>query len=161
MPHYVCHVQIYTFPIFPHASSAAGPSLSDINAATANHMEEDGESSNLNRPVPELAAYGGHLNRLTFLKMAKYAGPRDEYICTGSDSGHAWIYEKKTGSVVSFLKADNSTCNGIVPHPTLPYFITYGIDTTAKLWRASNPVDDNVDDTDLVRILYVNVSCCL
>jgi len=146
--------QIYTFPIFPNASSAAGPSLSDINAATAHDMEEDGESSNRHRPVPELAAYGGHLNRLTFLKMAKYAGPRDEYICTGSDSGHAWIYEKKTGSVVSFLKADNSTCNGIVPHPTLPYFITYGIDSTAKLWRASNPVDDNVDDTDLGRFAY-------
>ena len=92
-----------------------------------------------------------NLNRLTFLKSAKYAGPNDEYICTGSDSGHAWIYEKSTGAVVSFLKADNSTCNGIVPHPKLPYFITYGIDSTAKLWRATNPVGIDVDDTDLVR----------
>ena len=31
--------------------------------------------------------------------MAKYAGPNDEYICTGSDSGHAWIYDKQTGAV--------------------------------------------------------------
>ncbi len=60
-------------------------------------------------------------------------------ICTGSDSGHAWIYEKassncntvssplsqfltdykfttsskKSGSVVSLIKADTMTCNGI------------------------------------------------
>ena len=51
------------------------------------------------------------------------------------DSGHAFVYEKYSGSVVSLLKADKSTCNGIVPHPTLPIFITYGIESTAKLWR--------------------------
>lgn len=75
-------------------------------------------------------------------------------ICTGSDSGHAWIYEKRSGTVVSFIKADNSTCNGIQPHPTLPFFITYGIDSTAKLWRATTPVDMAVDDSDLGRFAY-------
>ena len=83
-------------------------------------------------------------------KNAKYAGPRDEYICTGSDSGHAWIYEKATGTVVSFLNADNSTCNGIIPHPELPFFVTYGIASTALLWRASVPVDNEVDDSPSV-----------
>jgi len=94
------------------------------------------------------------LNRFTFLKNAKYAGPNDEYICTGSDSGHAWIYEKATGAVVSFLNADHSTCNGVVPHPSLPLFITYGIDSTAKLWRASIPVDPKVDDSPLGRARF-------
>jgi len=103
---------------------------------------------------PELAAYGAHLNRLTFLKNAKYAGPLDEYICTGSDSGHAWIYEKATSSVVALLQADKSTCNGIVPHPNLPLFVTYGIETTAKLWRATIPVSDEVDDSNLGRSNY-------
>ncbi|KAL7536894.1 hypothetical protein ACHAXR_007459 [Thalassiosira sp. AJA248-18] len=129
--------QVYTFPI-------KCPTLSDI----------DGGDTKTDKHVPELAAYGGHLNRLTFLKMAKYAGPNDEYICTGSDSGHAWIYEKSSGCVVSFIKADNSTCNGIQPHPTLPFFITYGIDSTAKLWRATTPVDNDVDDSDLGRFNY-------
>jgi len=138
--------QIYTFPIFPDAS-AAGPSLLDIDS-------NDGADKKSNEPIPELCSYGGHLNRMTFLKQAKYAGPNDEYICTGSDSGHAWIYEKDSGAVVSFLKADNHTCNGIVPHPSLPYFITYGIDSTAKLWRATSPVDNEVDDTDLGRFKY-------
>ena len=139
--------QIYTFPIFPDAS-AAGPTLSDIESSDcATDKRSD-------KPIPELCSYGGHLNRMTFLKQAKYAGPNDEYICTGSDSGHAWIYEKDSGAVVSFIKADNHTCNGIVPHPSLPYFITYGIDSTAKLWRATVPVDNEVDDSDLGRFKY-------
>ena len=33
----------------------------------------------------------------------------------------------------------------------MPYFITYGIDSTAKLWRATTPVDKEVDDSDLGR----------
>ncbi|KAL3802137.1 hypothetical protein ACHAW5_000222 [Stephanodiscus triporus] len=136
--------QVYTFPIFDGKSQ---PTLIDIEQSTftATHADE---------AVPELATYGGHINRLTFLKSAKYAGPNDEYICTGSDSGHAWIYEKKSGSVVSLIKADTSTCNGIQPHPTLPIFITYGIDSTAKLWRATSPVDMDVDDSDLGRFNY-------
>jgi len=112
------------------------------------------EQSPRSNKEPELAAYGAHLNRRTFLKNAKYAGPSDEYICTSSDSGHAWIYEKATGSVVSLLRADKSTCNGIVPHPHLPLFITYGLEYTAKIWCATIPVNDEIDDSDLGRSNY-------
>jgi hypothetical protein len=51
---------------------------------------------------------------------------------------------------VAFIRADHSTCNGILPHPALPYFITYGIDSTVKLWRATIPIDNNIDDSDAV-----------
>lgn len=54
--------------------------------------------------------------------------------------------------VLAFLRADHSTCNGILPHPSLPYFITYGIDSTVKLWRATTPVDNEVDDSDVVSL---------
>jgi len=141
------HDQIYTFPIFPN-SSLAGPTVDEITEMTK-AMEQEG------RVVQnELATYGGHLNRYTFLKNAKYAGPNDEYICTGSDSGHAWIYEKSSGCVAGFMNADTSTCNGVLPHPTLPFFVTYGIDKTAKLWRATVPVDRNVDDSPLGRAAF-------
>ena len=102
--------------------------------------------------VQESGCYGGHLNRLTFLKVAKYAGPNDDYIVTGSDSGHAWIYDRY-GGVSSFLKADSATCNGIVPHTRLPIFVTYGIDSTAKLWRAVAPSTDCKDESLKGRIL--------
>lgn len=137
--------QVYTFPTFYKTASSAGPTLEEIK-----QLPEDVWSAidDDRKPcMPELASYGGHLNRLTFLKNAKYAGPNDEYICTGSDSGHAWIYERSSGAVVSFLGADSVTCNGVIPHPTLPAFITYGIDSTAKLWRATGPVDRDADDS--------------
>lgn len=155
--------QIYTFPIFPNTKSAAGPSLDEIGGLE-DAMESDdngGAATRVNGASKqpgdeifqnELAAYGGHLNRFTFLKNARYAGPNDEYICTGSDSGHAWIYERSSGAVVSLLNADNSTCNGIVPHPSLPFFITYGIDSTAKFWRATGPVDPTTDDSPRGRV---------
>jgi WD40 repeat protein len=77
--------QIYSFPIFPDAKSIAGPNLEEINECC--RIAKDNKSHR----VSELAAYGGHLNRFTFLKNAKYAGPNDEYICTGSDSGKAGV----------------------------------------------------------------------
>eukprot|EP00934_Nitzschia_sp_Nitz4_P004638 Nitzschia sp. Nitz4//scaffold197_size40390//30718//39231//NITZ4_007521-RA/size40390-augustus-gene-0.11-mRNA-1//1//CDS//3329540496//4628//frame0 len=129
---------IYTFPIFPKVTNISGPTVEELDAMTTQDSSQ---------PLPELACYGAHLNRFTFLKNAKYAGPLDEYICTGSDSGRAWIYEKETGRVVSLLNADRSTCNGVIPHPTLPIFISYGIDSNAKLWRAIPPVDTEADDS--------------
>jgi tetratricopeptide (TPR) repeat protein len=132
--------QVYSFPIFHDASSSAGPTLEEIDASHTKFAENEEEY------IPEMASYGGHLNRFTFLKTAKYAGPRDDYVVTGSDSGKAWIYERKTGAVISLLGADSSACNGIVPHRTLPFFLTYGINSTAKLWRAAPYVDPTVKD---------------
>lgn len=137
--------QIYTFPVFHEAACPVGPSLDEIDTESAKFSENHQEF------LPELVSYGGHLNRFTFLKNARYAGPNDEYIVTGSDSGKAWVYEKKSGCVVSLLNADSSTCNGVIPHPTLPFFITYGIDSTAKLWRAAPCVDPNVNDSPSAR----------
>mmetsp|Transcript_18979 Transcript_18979/g.52941 ORF Transcript_18979/g.52941 Transcript_18979/m.52941 type:complete len:1319 (+) Transcript_18979:207-4163(+) len=152
--------QIYTFPIFPNSQSPRRSPTDQLRELLNNDTRLLDENSEEGRHcrwgqgkcvLHDLASYGAHLNRYTFLKNARYAGPRDEYICTGSDSGHAWIYEKATGAVVSFWKADQSTCNGVVPHPTLPIFITYGIDSTAKLWRATTPVDSEVDDSAVGR----------
>ena len=56
---------------------------------------------------------------------------------------------------MSLLNADHSTCNGVIPHPSLPIFITYGIDSTAKLWRGTIPVGPHVDDSPAVRLLVL------
>jgi WD40 repeat protein len=123
--------QIYTFPVFHDvASYDAGPTIEEIDATSKKF------SGNKSESLPHLAMYGGHLNRRTFLKNATYAGPNDDYILSGSDSGKAFIFNRSTTYVEALLSADSSTCNGIVAHPTLPFFVTYGIDASAKLWRA-------------------------
>ena len=55
--------QCYTFPIFPQNASSVDPTISDINASTE-------DLSNGAKPISELAQYGAHLNRLTFLKVS-------------------------------------------------------------------------------------------
>lgn len=139
--------QIYTFPIFNQAASSAGPTLEEIDEWSDLYLQDSDEF------VSDLASYGGHLNRFTFLKSARYAGPNDDYICTGSDSGHAWIYNKSNGTVASLLSADSHVCNGVVPHPSLPVFITYGIDSTAKVWRASRPIETHKSDSNKCRAI--------
>lgn len=50
--------------------------------------------------VPRLGAeycFGGHINQDTFLKTVSFFGPHDEYVLSGSDSGHIWIWETKSG----------------------------------------------------------------
>jgi hypothetical protein len=95
-----------------------------------------------------VAMYGGHVNHATFLKSVSFWGPRDEYIVAGSDSGHVWVWDATSGRldgvapedrscrVVNFLKADNHTCNGVVPHPLAPVLASYGIDNDVKLWAS-------------------------
>lgn len=132
--------QIYAFPIMGKDKGGHfDPTFDETNLWAA----QSGNRS----PTAEACGYGGHLNRFTFLKNARYAGPHDEYICTGSDSGHAWIMDRGTGTCVSLMSADSSTCNGVVPHPMLPFFITYGIDSSARIWRATTPVDPEVSSS--------------
>lgn len=122
--------QIYSFRIFGNSPCSAGPSLKEMEDSIKFY------ESDSSRSIDYHAMYGGHVNCVTFLKQAAYAGPNDEYILTGGDAGKAWIYERLTGAVAALLNADRNACNGIVPHPTLPYFVTYGIDRSAKVWRA-------------------------
>ena len=87
-----------------------------------------------------LGMLGGHINYATFLKNVSFFGPRDEYVISGSDSGHLWIWTTASGNldtlcpedrscrVVNVLKADSHTCNGVVPHPIAPILASYGID---------------------------------
>jgi hypothetical protein len=52
--------QIYTFPVFPQITAKLGPTVDQIRDL-CNEAED--------KVLSELAAYGGHLNRFTFLKV--------------------------------------------------------------------------------------------
>ena len=84
--------------------------------------------------APVVRTYGGHLNYETFLKSVTYFGPRDEYVISGSDSGHALIWERASSKLLRVLEADSANVNGVVPHPQLPLLVSYGIDSNAKIW---------------------------
>lgn len=66
---------IYAFPIF-----------GGIREPTLQNVEE--AMTSMNGAVSDYASYGAHLNQLTFLKMARYAGPNDDCKVTSFPLGH-------------------------------------------------------------------------
>lgn len=62
-------------------------------------------------------SYRGHCNVKT-VKDANYFGLQDEYVVSGSDSGHLFIWDKKTSELINILKGDEEVVNVVqgVPH---------------------------------------------
>lgn len=82
--------------------------------------------------------YTGHRNARTMIKEATFWG-RD-FVMSGSDCGHVFTWNRKTGELVMLLEADSHVVNTLQPHPTLPYLITSGIDHDIKLFA---PMEDD------------------
>jgi nuclear receptor interaction protein len=77
--------------------------------------------------------YRGHLNART-VKDVNYYGLDDEYIVSGSDDGHFFIWDRKTGEVVNILKGDGEVVNVVTGHPIEPMLAVSGIDSTVKIF---------------------------
>lgn len=63
--------------------------------------------------------YRGHCNVKT-VKDANYFGLQDEYVVSGSDSGHVFIWDKKTSELVNILEGDEEVVNVIQGLPLIP-----------------------------------------
>ena len=55
-------------------------------------------------------AYRGHSNVKT-VKDVNFFGLQDEYVVSGSDSGHLFIWDKKTSQLVNILEGDGEVVN--------------------------------------------------
>ncbi|KAL8860325.1 MAG: hypothetical protein Q9178_003296 [Gyalolechia marmorata] len=79
-------------------------------------------------------AYSGHCNVKT-VKDANFFGLDDEYVVSGSDGGHLFIWDKKTSELVNILQGDNEVVNVIQA--------VSGIDSTIKIFSADNRAQDD------------------
>ncbi|CAI9723048.1 DDB1CUL4-associated and CUL4-associated factor 8-like isoform X1 [Octopus vulgaris] len=78
--------------------------------------------------------YKGHRNNAT-VKGVNFYGPKSEYIVSGSDCGHIFLWDKQTESVVQFMKGDDGgVINVLEPHPFAPFLATSGLDSDVKIW---------------------------
>ena len=57
-------------------------------------------------------SYKGHCNVRT-VKDVNFFGLQDEYVVSGSDSGHVFIWDKKTSELVNILEGDGEVVNVI------------------------------------------------
>lgn len=90
--------------------------------------------------LEEPKVYSGHRNSQT-TKGVNFFGPNDEYVVSGSDCGHIFIWEKKGCKLVRMMVGDKHVVNQLEQHPSMPILATCGIEKSAKIW---SPVSKNV-----------------
>lgn len=107
-------------------------------------------------------SYAGHCNVRT-VKDANFFGLNDEYVVSGSDSGHLFIWDKKTSELVNILQGDGeivnvvqgtsrhfcqssqtfSTADPFAGHPYEPVLAVSGIDSTIKIFSPDRRAQDD------------------
>ncbi|KAF1991963.1 hypothetical protein K402DRAFT_450119 [Aulographum hederae CBS 113979] len=83
--------------------------------------------------APPTRRYTGHCNVRT-VKDVAFLGLNDEYVASGSDSGHLFIWDKKTSQLVNILEGDGEVVNVIQGHPYEPVVAVSGIDHSVKVF---------------------------
>lgn len=78
--------------------------------------------------------YKGHRNNAT-VKGVNFYGPCSEFVVSGSDCGHIYLWDKYSARIVQFMEGDRGgVVNCLEPHPHLPGMATSGLDHDVKLW---------------------------
>ncbi|XP_069060256.1 DDB1- and CUL4-associated factor 6 isoform X3 [Pleurodeles waltl] len=76
--------------------------------------------------------YRGHRNSRTMIKEANFWG--NNFVMSGSDCGHIFIWDRHTAEHLMLLEADNHVVNCLQPHPYDPILASSGIDYDIKIW---------------------------
>ncbi|XP_062862656.1 DDB1- and CUL4-associated factor 6 isoform X2 [Trichomycterus rosablanca] len=92
---------------------------------------EESETHNIRRPTGKMM-YKGHRNSRTMIKESCFWG--NNFVMSGSDCGHIFIWDRHTGEHLMLLEADNHVVNCLQPHPYDPILASSGIDYDIKLW---------------------------
>ena len=78
------------------------------------------------------------------VKSVNFYGQNSEYVISGSDCGHVFIWDKCSETCVWFDKGDeDGTVNVLEPHPHFPIIATSGLEHDVKIWQplSSETVD--------------------
>ncbi|KAF2084325.1 WD40 repeat-like protein [Saccharata proteae CBS 121410] len=101
------------------------------------------EKAELDKPCStHTRRFGGHCNVKT-VKDVNFYGLQDEYVVSGSDSGHLFIWDKKTTRIVNILEGDGEVVNVVQGHPYEPVIAVSGIDHTVKIFSPDARARDN------------------
>ncbi|KAB8349835.1 hypothetical protein FH972_023848 [Carpinus fangiana] len=101
-------------------------------------LERGAARAHVQSQIPCHAAarsYRGHVNVKT-VKDVNFFGLDDEYIVSGSDSGHVLLWDAATTQLLTILEGDGEVVNVVQGHPHEPLLAVSGIDRTVKLFAA-------------------------
>ena len=87
--------------------------------------------------MPTSCTDAGHLNSET-VKGVSFMGVADEFVVSGSDCGHVFIWTKQDGKLQKLVKGDRHVVNCLEPHPSLPATLAtsgdHNSDINVRLW---------------------------
>ncbi|WOK92865.1 DDB1- and CUL4-associated factor 8 [Canna indica] len=103
---------------------------------------------------PGVMVYKGHRNRNT-VKGVSFFGPNSEYVVSGSDCGHIFLWRKKGGELLRAMEGDKYVVNCIESHPCTTMIASSGMENDIKIWvpNAKEPAHANLEE-----ILMANLS---
>uniref|UniRef100_A0A8C9P3F4 DDB1- and CUL4-associated factor 8 n=1 Tax=Spermophilus dauricus TaxID=99837 RepID=A0A8C9P3F4_SPEDA len=112
--------------VYNHDGTELLASYSDEDIYLFNSSDSDG--------AHYVKRYKGHRNDAT-VKGVNFCGPRSEFVMSGSDCGHIFLWEKASCQIIQLLVGDKGgTVNYLEAHPHLPVMATCGLDQDAKIW---------------------------
>ncbi|KAJ5964914.1 uncharacterized protein N7479_004790 [Penicillium vulpinum] len=106
------------------------------NTVTRRYAMRKAQHDNLECHAPRvhhMRSYRGHCNVKT-VKDVNYFGLNDEYVVSGCDSGHIFIWDRKTSNLANILEGDSEVVNVVQGHPYEPMIAASGIDNTIKIF---------------------------
>uniref|UniRef100_A0A8C2WK59 Ddb1 and cul4 associated factor 6 n=1 Tax=Cyclopterus lumpus TaxID=8103 RepID=A0A8C2WK59_CYCLU len=118
------------FRVFRRRSAAARIQELFRRRKERREMEES-ETQNIRRPSVKMV-YKGHRNSRTMIKESCFWG--NNFVMSGSDCGHIFIWDRHTAEHLMLLEADNHVVNCLQPHPYDPILASSGIDYDIKIW---------------------------
>jgi nuclear receptor interaction protein len=71
---------------------------------------------------PHTRIYTGHCNVRT-VKDVNFFGQQDEYVVSGSDCGHLFVWDRKTANLVNILEGDGEVVNVVQGQSNLLHFM--------------------------------------
>ncbi|XP_011644196.1 DDB1- and CUL4-associated factor 6-like [Pogonomyrmex barbatus] len=113
--------------------------IEEMDEAIVNARSSQGHETFDDTYLTELCVkrkYMGHRNARTMIKEANFWG--NDFVMSGSDCGHVFVWERDTAKLCMLLEADQHVVNCLQPHPYLPILATSGIDYDVKLWAPIN-----------------------
>ncbi|XP_065586467.1 LOW QUALITY PROTEIN: DDB1- and CUL4-associated factor 8 [Cyrtonyx montezumae] len=112
--------------VYSHDGSELLASYNDEDIYLFNSSHSDG--------AEYVKRYKGHRNNAT-VKGVNFYGPKSEFVVSGSDCGHIFLWEKSSCQIVQFMEGDKGgVVNCLEPHPHLPVLATSGLDHDVKIW---------------------------
>ncbi|KAM4014274.1 DDB1- and CUL4-associated factor 8 isoform 2-T3 [Anomaloglossus baeobatrachus] len=112
--------------VYSHDGTELLASYNDEDIYLFNSSHSDG--------AQYIKRYKGHRNNAT-VKGVNFYGPKSEFVVSGSDCGHIFLWDKSSCQIVQFMDGDKGgVVNCLEPHPHLPVLATSGLDYDVKIW---------------------------